>query len=433
MLFYIVTAIILFFYFLYPKSKWEAAVILFVAFIMQGALLKAEDQLFGFIDQRAVVTLIVIYTAYKTKLIVIPKFKWDIYKKTAFFLAVFLVIILARYTEIKSGLLFDNLDLGTQVKRLIRDGLIIYAIYLIFKRLYNLSTLQGIENGLLLGVVLAVVSMLFYDFFLSLGFRMHIRETASIAGGEYFRLSGFIGDNANNTAGLLNVVAGYVYAKMQKSKNLNLKYLTLLGLILIGQLHLASRAGIITFLILTTIFVFLSNQNFERKISYSLLIALLGILIYTQFGDFAGERISRTISGEQAGLEVRQSYWLMYLMDLYHNPEYLLIGNLGEATYHRDVHNTYIQYLFGTGIFAFLAIIIMFWRIYKNRKKYIENIHHFNALYPLLTLMISWITGAGQINFWFIIIIAASPGIPQIYFEMQHYSLIYKNKVKSIV
>lgn len=417
MLFYFITALILLFFFLYPKSKWEAAVALYVAFILQSAVLGEGDQLLGFIDHRSLVAIIIIYSAFSFRTLKIHIYALDIYKKLTIFLAIFLVVLIQRYIEIKGGILFGGLDIGIQIKRFLRDSIYIYSLYLIVIRMYDVRTLKGLENGLFIGVGISVISVIFLDFFINAGFMAHKPDFDK--GEQIIRASGFLGANPNPAAGYMNVVFGYLLAKNEYTRKFSNKHILLIFLIIISLLLYASKTGLITFIALTLLYLFKNSKSTKKRIGQGFLIFLVSILLFNYFGDTMEKRVEQQVSGEFDSLESRQSYWQIYINDIIKNPEYLLIGNLGKPTHHRNVHNTYIEYLFYAGLIVFTIILSVFWNIFKYRNLYKGNYAYYTPIYSLLALMLSWITGAGQINFWFLLIIAASTGIPNCFAKLQ--------------
>lgn len=418
MLFYAVTAIIILFFILYPYTKWEAAVILFVAFIIQYSLLGENEQLFGFIDHRSVVSIILIFSAYNYKTIKISKQNFDYPKRISVFLTLFFMIFIVRYIDIKEGLLHNNLDIGLQLKRLTRDLIFVFAVILIIKRLYDLRTLKGLEKGLLLGLGIALFSMIFYKFFLKSGFSLHTGYHTDESE-QYLRLTGFLGMNANQAGALFNIVYGYVLGKMEKSKKTTFSYYLLISFIIIGIFIVASRTGLIVLLLLTILYIFRTSTKMNQSFLNSIVVITLGLAFFHFFGDYMETRVNQQISGEFDTFSARQGYWILYLNDIINNPEYLIIGNLGDPTYHRSVHNTYLEYLFYGGVITLLIVMYKFWQIYKSRVQYKLYYLSYTPIYILLALMISWITGAGQFNYYFIILIAASAGIPMNYAKHQ--------------
>ncbi len=416
MLFYLVTIIILLLYVVYPSSKWEASVFVFTAFSIQVAILGETEQFLGFIDHRSVVTVMVIIDAFRSKKHIIKSKYLDIYKNIALFLGVFILIVLLRYINIKSSFISGQFELLILFKRIIRDAISFYAIYLIFKRMYDKRTLKGLENGLLLGMIIAIGSIFFTDFFKNVGFEMH---QGVIHEGIETRSSGFLGLNANNAGALYNIVYGYILAKSEKRAKMSPKYLIFIVLICTGLLMVASKTGLIVFLVLTLLYMYRTMTSSKTFFIKSILIITISLTLYNLFGDLLRERVRMQITGEFDSLAGRQSYWLMYLKDIYQNPEYLIIGNLGKPTYHRSVHSTYLGYLFYGGIIPISIILFKFWEIYKHRLQFQLNYLYYIPLYSLLALIISWTTGAGSINYWFVLIIGASVGIPENFARLQ--------------
>lgn len=413
--FFAVTAIILLFYIFYPHSKWEAAVILFVAFIPQGALLGEGQQFLGVIDHRSVVSLIVIYTAYNHK--TLKSLKQDKYKLLALTMCIFIVTFLPRYIEIKDYILFGGFDILTLAKRTTRDLILAFVVYLILKRMYDYRTLKGLELGFLAGISLALISMIFYDFFLRLGFSMHIGFQYDTQVGQ-FRLTGFLGKDPNEASRFFNLVLAYILARLERKK-IRTFDIVMVGLIMVGLFIFASKTGIFIASILILLYIYRASQKNIKKAFYqSIIVISMGLIMFNYFGNLFETRVEEQVTGEQDTYYSRQSYWVLYLNDLKENPEYLLLGNLGAPTYHRDVHNTYIWYLFYTGLINFSIIIFIFLKIFFLRKRYQSNFLYYNPVYPLVALMISWITGAGQLNYWFILIIGASAGIPPDYYKI---------------
>jgi len=423
MLFYLVTGIIIVIYGLYPRSKWEASVFLFVAFIMQGRILGADDQFMGFIDHRSVVSALLIYSSfkYKSRILTISKNNMDLYKKLSLYIVVLLILILNKYIQIKNELLTGDIDIWLISKRFLRDFIVIYAAYQIVRKMYNKSTYRGIEDGILLGMIISITSMLFYGFFEGLGFSIHTGVDES-----YNRLTGFMGENANAAAGIFSVVYGYILARVEQTGKFTKKYIFIISLVLIGILTVASRTGLVIIVLLTLIYVFRTSTSVRKSVASSLVVIVLAAIYFIFFGDLMAERVQSQISGEFDTLSSRESYWVMYLNDLYNNPNWMIIGNLGEPTYHRSVHNTYIHYLFSTGLIPFIIILNIFWRFYKYRNRYRLNEFYFTPIYSLFALMIAWITGAGYVNYWFMLIMAASSGIP--YIIVKNNQLIVANQ-----
>jgi len=418
MLFYFVTTLILLIYFLYPHSKWEASVLLFVALIQLSAILGIDDQLLGFIDHRSVASLMLIFTAYSKKTIIISKIKVDKIKYLALFLAIFLMIILPRYIEIKDSILINEWNLSTQIKRLVRDSIFVFSIYLIIKRMFDERTLRGLEYGLLFGLAIAISSILFYNFYINLGFYLDIGSRGDEEG-QFLRRTGFVYGDANEVARLLNITFAYVLAKIEKTKKIGIIRLFTMSLSIIGLLLVASKTGLVVFLILVLFFLFRTSKNIKKALETSLIIIITSLILYHYFGAYLEQRVEYQLTGEVDTFGSRKSYWILYMNDIIENPEYLLAGNLGAPTTHRDVHNTYLWYLFSTGLISFSIILYLFRGIYKSKNRYQNNYYYFSPLYVLLALMISWITGAGQLNYWFVLIVAASPGIPIVYAKLQ--------------
>lgn len=418
MLFYIITGIILLFYFVYPKSKWAAAVILFIAFIPQTTLLSESDQFLGFIDHRSVVSVLLILTAVTKKTLTVGWSKLDDIKKISIFLSIFLFILIPRYVEIKDGYLYDNLNIITQTKRLIRDSIFIFSILLIIFRMFDIKTIMSIERGLFFGLAIALSSMLFYNLYIRLGFQLDT-GTDIDEEGNFLRLTGFLGNDPNEAARLFNISFAFILATIEKSKKISIFKITIIVLIIIGLFTVASKTGLIVFLALIFVYIIRSSKNIKTAFWKSLIILLTSMLLYHFYGSYMEVRIQQQVSGEFDSLSSRQSYWIMYLNDIIDNPKYLIIGNLAPPTYQRDVHNTYIWYLFYTGFFSFLIILFSFYLIFAKRNSYKNNYRYLNPIYLLVAILISWITGAGQLNYWFVILLAVSTGIPQYFLKIQ--------------
>ena len=338
-------------------------------------------------------------------------------------MGIFILIILERYVQIKNGLLFGGLEVDSQIKRTIRDALIFIAIYQIMIRMYDKRTLLGLENGILLGLLIAVGSMIFYDFFLKFGFTMY--EGLNLGPGrEKIRLTGFLSLNSNNAAGLFNVVYGYVLAKTEKMKKITIKYLIFISVIVIGLLIFASKTGFVIFMIITIIYFFKALTSFKKIFSHNLVLIGLSIILFLFFGDYMSERIIGQVTMEDDSFfHSRLWYWSSHINDIYNNPFYLFFGNLEKATYYRSVHNTYLEYLFFAGAVPLIITLTVFFLMYKKRLVYKNNYFYYTPLYSLIALVIIWITGGGPIYYWFILIIASSAGIPKKYNELQINSL----------
>ena len=420
MLFYLVSAIIVAFYFCYPRTRWENAVTLYVAVIPLLGLLGPNDQLLGFLDHRSVVSALVIFSVYvlHPAPVAIRNSKQDGMKYSAIFLYVFMILVLERYIEIKNGLIFDNLDMVTQLKRLMRDSIYTFALVMVVYRMYDIRTLQGLKNGLLIGIGIIVSSMLFYDFYLQLGFSLQ-GETIYLREGDDSRLTGFMLENANNAAAIFNSVVAYVLARNETVKNFTRQDIVLFMLCLIGIFLCASRTGIIVLVFICMLYSVRKFKNIKSFITNLLVMALVGIIMYNHFGGLAAERFHQYQTGEEDTLATRQSYWKLYANDLIENPDYLFIGNLEPPTYDRDVHNVYFYYLFRTGLVPFLVMVFHFWKIYKLRNYYQRYSFYYTPVYALFALLISWITGAGFIYEWFVLVISASSGVPEPYCHQQ--------------
>ncbi len=410
MLFSIVVSFLVVYFLIYPKSKWEASVSMFTGMIMLFAVLGDNDQIW-IIDHRVIATLFLFYAAYTYRVTTINKKDFDTYKKIALFLAIFLFVIVSRQIEFKTHYINDRLVLGDQFKRLLRDSIYVFAVFIIIKRLYDKRTLRGVENGILLGLVLALVSMLFYDFFDSMGFSLHMGD--SVDKEIVNRQTGFLGENPNSASLIFNTVIGYVFARNEKKMGFSKIHLTLLIVSVIGVLIVASRAGLVALSLITFLYIYRSTSNIKAIISKSIVVLMVGFIGFHFFGDYMLHRVDQYQTGEDNTLETRQEYWLLYLNDIVENPEYLIIGNLGNPTYGRDVHNKYIQYLFYAGLIVFSIIMYNFWKIYKYRNKYSQNEGYYTPIYMLFALLVSWITGAGTVSFWFVLLIAASAGVPK--------------------
>ena len=412
MLFYLVVGIILFVYFTH-RSKWEAAVLLFTAFIMQQALLGLDDQLLGFIDHRSIASILVFFTAYnKRSITVMPAKDMDKLKRTALFLGIFIIIVLTRYIEIKEGIIRGNLEMSLQLKRILREGIYMAAVYVIIRRMYDEQTLKGLENGLIAGAIIAMVSIIFAPFFIDMGFSLH-------EGGRDNRLSGFLGLNPNNAAGVVNVLFAFVLAKNEKLNRFSFKHIVFISFLLIGLFLLASRSGFVGFLFLAFVYIIRTAKSTNAILKNVLILSVTFGTFFYFFGDFMAERLRQYYSGENDSFSDRQGYWLLYLTDIAKNPDYLIIGNFEEPTYNRDVHNTYIHYLFFSGIFSLLIALFKFRSILTSAGKYMKWEFAYSPMYATAALMISWLTGAGYMHYWFVLIIAASAGIPAKYLEKQ--------------
>lgn len=419
MLFYLVAGLILAFYFLYPKSRWEASVVLFVAFIMQTKLLGEGQQFLGFADQRTLVTGLVIFSA-------IVYHKWvirakDKLKSIIIFLAYFLIVFIASYIELKNGYIYNNMDWGTQLKRLAKSLIYLYATVLIIKHMHDERTLNALDLGLFFGVIIASSSMFFPDFYSNFGFDLH-EGTREGASGNLLRLTGFLGLNANDAARVFNMVIGYVLAKNEKRDRFSVRHIVMLLLSTVAIMITASRTGIIILIIISILYILRTTSNVRVAITKTLLIIGGGLIIFNLFGGYMEERIQGYYTGESDTLTARISYWHMFMNDIIKNPRYLIAGNTGPPPYSRDVHNTYIQYLYFTGALVLIVVLNHLWRIFRLRFYYKKNDFYFNPIYILLTLIIAWSTGAGRIDFWFVLLIAASAGIP-------HHIVQYQRKV----
>lgn len=433
MLFYVVSAIMVAFYFFYPRTRWENAVTLYVAAIPLLSFLGPNDQFLGFLDHRSVVSVLVIFSVYALRPapIAIRNSKQDGMKYSVIFLYVFIVIVLARYIEIKNGLIFNHLDMATQFKRLTRDLIYAFALVLIVYRMYDVRTLRGLKNGLLIGMGIIISSMLFYDFYLRLGFSLQ-GAADYLSDSDASRLTGFLGRNANGAAAVFNSVFAYVLARNERAKNFTKQDISLLMLCFIAILLCASRTGLFALAFISMLYAIRKFKNINSFFINLLVVSVVGIILFHYFGEVAAERVHQYQTGEFDTLASRQSYWKMYANDLVDNPDYLIIGNLDPPTYHRFVHNTFIHFLFSTGLVSFLILSYHFWRIYKLRNRYQENRFYYTPIYALFALLISWITGAASIYEWFVLIIAASSGIPERYYDDQM-GLTSKREVACVV
>lgn len=413
MLFYVVLALILLVYAFYPKSKWGGAVFLFVLFITMRRLLGPEDQLLGMLDQRLIVSILVIFTVYNSK---VPGLKvgfLDKSKKYAIYLSIFSLIILIRYIDIKAGLINGDINWLSQIKTIIRDIIFIYALILIINRMYIPETFQALENGLFFGIALIVFSIIFYQIFESIGlYSIGERETELLLQKNFARLTGFRGGNPNGAAAQFNLVLAYALSKIQSTRKFTLKYKLLIVAHLIGILLFASKTGLSVAIILVLFFIFKSWNNIKSPLGVTFAIVLLGIIGYNYFGDIMEYRIERQISGEFDTAGSRFQHWRDYSDYFSEHGETFIFGYIEQTSLKQDVHNTYIGVIYDAGIISFIIIFIMLRKMYVNRKT--NDKYAFDLTYLFLALLLHWVTGSIFFNYWFFLIAAASTGIPPI-------------------
>jgi hypothetical protein len=416
MQFYIVTGFIMLYYILAPNSSWSNALTLFSAMIIHGMILGSGTELFGFIDHRLVVSSLIIFTAkihQPQKIKVTPSL--DTLKKNSLLLFILITVVYLNYIDLKNYIFNIDYEIlfggGTNnplviVKRIVRDIFFFYTFLIIFHRINEIKYHKAIEKGFLYGLVLAILSMLFYQQLNNLGF--------ALKGGidqQQHRLTGFMGVNANHAAAILNTLYGYILGKFEKKQFFSRRYLLISVLIIMGLIIVASKTGLTVFLILTALFLFKNYKKISKVSLRITVILIIGLFLYNEFGSYLEYRVERQISGEFDSLRGRFDYWGMYLNDIKENPLYLLFGNLDPPTYYRSVHNTYIEILFFGGLIPIIMLIKLLRNIVKDRKYYLNNPASFDPLYSILAVFISWMTGAGHYNYWILLIIGMSSGI----------------------
>lgn len=421
--FFIVTILIILYYAIAPYGKWNNVLTLFSALMIHGMILGAGTEFLGFIDHRIVVSLLVIFVAnqnFKNQ-ITIPFKYFDKQKKYAIYFFILFSIFIERYIEVKNSVLdidyivlFQETSYFTILKRLSKELLNLYALLLIFKNLYHPGAFMAIERGFFYGMILAIVSMLLFNQLAMLGFTL-----SGGIGEQNLRLTGFLGLNANHAASIFAMLYGYVLAQYEKKKAFSWKYIVMISLVIVGIMLTASKTGLVIFGLITGLFLLKNYQNVNIIIFRMFFILIVGLGLFQLFGDYLAYRVEEQLSGEDDTLAARIGYWISYLNDIKENPNYLIFGNLKSPTYYRSVHNTYIEVLFFTGLIPIFILFRLMYKSLKYWKYYQYNIYSFNPTYSLVALFVSWITGAGFLNFWILLMMGMSAGIPKAIVEQK--------------
>lgn len=399
---------VIFLYFIFSKeSQWGKVVFLFSALILYNGILNPEDEILGFIDHRFIVSFLLIIIVYNNpKLPAIPFKFWDLGKKYAFILGIFLLIFYNQYILLKDNIIEGSPEIFNVLKRFTREAIFMFAVYHIIARLYSSITFYSILKGIYFGIFLAVVSIIFWQFFELVGFKINTG-----LGEENLRITGLLDWQQNQAAGLFNIVYGYVLGINDNKRVFKIGDILLIGVILLGLLLIASKMGLIVFVIISLVYIFRNRKDIKKSTLQALLILLVFIIGYIFAGDEMTNRIQLQLTGEQDTFSSRLHHWKVYLTDIYLNPRYLIIGNLDKIDYQRATHNTYIQILYNGGIFVFIWTLMLFYKLYKTHSFYSTNPFYFHIGYSLLANFLAMLTGAALINIWLILIIACSSGI----------------------
>jgi len=415
--FLIVSIIIFFYYFFASKNKWDNAVTLFTTFIILSGIFAAKDQLFGIIDHRIIVSILIILTYYfYPQNLITVKYKYLDKNKKYSIILIIIAISVMRYIEIKNLfldidyiLLFNDEDLITILKRTAKGLLFIFSSYLIIKRLYNYKTYKSIEKGFLFGLSLAILSMIYPNIFLQWGF------TLEMGIDEGKRLTGLLGMQSNQAGALFNIIYGFLLAKKDGNLKFEIHEIVIITLIIIGLIIIASKAGLVIFITLTFVYLVRNKISF-KSLTKTILVSALAISLFYGYGNYFAKRISDQMSGEEDTFGARVNKWQIYIKNIQNNPNYLFFGNDSppQGT-NRAPHNHYIYIIFFSGVIPFYIFLRSFYKIATQNKKYKANNLSFSPIYSLLALLIAWGSGALLLNYWAILVFSMSAGIPKVY------------------
>lgn len=407
MVLFIVLLFIALFIVISKGSLWEKAVILFTSLVLYRGILTPDDEILGFIDHRFFVSFFLIFVAlFHSKESTVSYKYWDSEKKFAFILGVVFIVFYDQYVVFKDSIIAGKPDIFILFKRLLREAIFMFAVYHIIGRMHNTRIFASIYKGIYFGTFLAVLSMYSWEFFLNMGFKMNTGF-----GEENLRLTGLLSWHQNSTAGLLNIIFGYILGINERNRKIKSTDIILIIIILLGLLAVASKMGIVAFALIFLYYLYRTRRNFKKFFTQALLFSGVFIIVYLFAGDLMTSRIQAQMSGEFDTLASRMSHWRVYLTAILNNPELLLIGNLDSLDYKYAAHNTFIQILYNAGIFMFIWTIIVFYKTYYVNKLYVYKPYHFYIGYALLANIIGMITGAALMNIWLVLIIASSSGL----------------------
>lgn len=391
-----------------PSKSWSIAVIIFMAVVVIRAFLPGDLRILGFITLDNIAVAFLIGTALLDRSVKVTEFRnLDVQKRLVFYFTILLFLLFQRFLELKA-LLFPNLvfwdivGLQTIFKRTIRDALILVAVYFILVKSYDRKTYQALEVGILLGVAISAMSGLLTPKLLQIGFVPSVKD---------LRYVGFLGMDANQAAMFYNLVYAFCLARLEVVTKRRALYYTSIVFAYLGIIITASKTGVIVTAALSMLFFFRNVTSFRRGIIPALIFFTIFWVNYERYGQTLEKRIEMQLFGERDTLRSRMSYWELYRIDIAEKPQNLLIGNLSRPPYHRSPHNYYLIILFFGGMPFFLPTAIIIYRLIKNRKIF-RNIYSFSVLYPLLAVLLSWITTPSSFSIWFPIILAMSSGIP---------------------
>ena len=326
----------------------------------------------------------------------------------AFYSGIVFLLVLPAYLYIKNFVVFGvpPEGIGTFYKTVLR--LIFIYYFLKYLNISDVHYKKGLNTILIFGVVVTL-SMLFENFFTSIGFTVD-KYGVGLERAEMYdessRYAGITGLNVNDLGALMAVFLGILFYMFKNKLVKPYPFIFYLSFLAIGVMLTGSRTA---FIIINILILFFARE-YIKKINFKSFIFLAVIFIsvfyvYEYYGSSTVKRLEQHSDTEYFGLGLRMTYWGMYLTDIGNNPIYLLTGNLAPSTYPRSAHNFYIQLVFQSGL---LFLIVAFYFLFKSisSKSFVKNNSSLLSLdykYIIVPQFIIWMTSASYLG-WFVLI-----------------------------
>lgn len=323
---------------------------------------------------------------------------------------VVLIIITPIYWLIKDMNVFGYSN--QNVISIIRAMLRLYLIVCFIKYLgFGIDEYKrGLNFVLFFGVVI-VLSMMFVDFFKSIGFRIRVFGDEN----DNVRIAGITDMNVNANGAMLAILFG-VCLKLQHNKLIsNVNFFIYSAFYIIGIFLSGSRTALA---IASFIYLFHSKEVLSSLSGKMIILNVLAfVIMFWLFGKYSSYTLSRIQEANESnvgygGLGYRIGYWQMYFNDITKHPLTFFFGNIEPPTYKRSVHNFYIHSIFYSGIILLsVGLIYIIKGVLLRRKNYNGNgIYSLNPFYIVIPQFMYWITGTEAMT-WFAIIMLFACGV----------------------
>jgi hypothetical protein len=316
-------------------------------------------------------------------------------KKTVLFLFIFWYLLYKQYCQIKGMVagyeVYDDQYLINLIVWIFK----VIGCYLILTRSDDEMVKRGIEWGLILGTIVLVLSAYYYDLLLHVN--IDVRMLYEGKSGGYVRSAGLYAGHPTQVSALMSIMFGYFLSKYLSSKNLNLKLLNFLMMIVVSSSFIinSSRNGLIGCIAILIIFAI--RERRKGKIVFLALLSASIMLILYKYGDTLFYRMNK--DQFVYVLQYSRLHLLMvHIKELVMNPEYLIWGTL--KPYYLNTHNTYLEILYYGGIIFLVIFLYINLKLYKNR------VHAgFDLLYPMIGYLVPLAGNNNNVELYYILIL----------------------------